>query len=132
MILDTWTQIGHIRIPLAFCLLAVFALGAYSLQRLRAADRLPMAETRTWIDSTLFWGGFAFVTGILGTLVGVVQAAQAIEASGGGVSQSLIWGGLKVSTLSSVVGTIILAIAALVWFGLRFRWRMMVARGVTA
>lgn len=127
MIAGTWQQIGIIRFPLAFCLLAVLGLGIYSLRRLSAAEGVPPVETGTWIDSVLFWGGFAFITGVLGSLIGVVVAAQAIEDGGGGVSQALIWGGLKVSMLSSVVGTLILAVSALIWFALHFRRRMMVA-----
>ena len=87
---------------------------------------MPDRHARTWIDAILFWGGFAAVTGVLGTLVGIIIAAQAIETMGG-LSDTLVWGGIKVALLSSALGTLILAVASLLWFALQLRWRFLVA-----
>jgi hypothetical protein len=37
-------------------------------------------------------------------------------------------GGIKVATLSSAAGLLILAVASLIWFTLQFRWRMLQAK----
>ena len=45
----------------------------------------------------------------------------------GALSTGLVWGGMKVALLSSALGTLILAVAALLWFGLQLRWRFLIA-----
>lgn len=118
-----WTDVGLIRWPLAFSILAVVGLATWaSIHVLTGPSGRP--ETKAWIDAVLFWGGFAFLSGVLGTLVGIVQAAQAMEVSGAAVPASLAWGGVKVALLSTVVGAVILAVAALAWFALQLRWRL--------
>jgi hypothetical protein len=72
-------------------------------------------------------GVSALLRGVLGTLIGITIAAQAIEAAGN-ISTSLVWGGIKVALITSEFGMLILVVAALIWFGLQFRWRMLEAR----
>jgi hypothetical protein len=78
------------------------------------------------VDAILFWGGFALISGVLGTLVGIIIASQAIEAAAE-VSTRIIWGGIKISMLSSAFGAMILGFAALLWFVLQLRWRLLLA-----
>lgn len=126
-----WLDMGVIRFPLGLSFLIVVVLGAYSAVRLFRTGATADPMTRTWLDAILFWGGFALVTGVLGTLVGIVVAAQSIEAAGA-VSSTLVWGGVKVALYSSVFGILVLAGAALLWFGLQLRWRYLLAEGITA
>lgn len=121
-----WQAMGVIRWPLALSVLIVLLLTAYCGLRLFRASAEADPLTRTWLDAILFWGGFALVTGVLGTLVGIVIAAQSIEMVGS-VSPSLVWGGLKVALYSSVFGLLVLAGSALLWFALHFRWRYLLA-----
>ena len=126
-----WQSMGFIRFPLGLSLLIILGLTAYAAMRLfrRGATADPM--TRTWVDAILFWGGFSLVTGVLGTLVGIVVAAQSIEAAGA-VSGALVWGGVKVALYSSVFGTLVLVLASLVWFGLQLRWRYVQTRATAS
>jgi hypothetical protein len=124
-----WNSMGFMRWPLAFSLLCVVLLSAYSFGRLYRPSATADLLTKTWLAAILCWGGFAMIAGVLGTLVGVVIAAQAIEAAGA-VSPSLVWGGIKVAMLTSAFGTLILAASALLWFGLQLRWRLLEAREV--
>jgi len=121
-----WIQLGLIRWPLMFSLMAVVLVTGLSVQRLFRPGAWGDLRTKVWLDAILFWGAFALVAGVLGTVVGVVLAAQSIEAAGE-VSTTLVWGGIKLALLSSVLGLLILAVSSLVWFGLQFRWRMLVA-----
>ena len=123
--IEAFQAIGVMRWPLAFSLLAVVALALWSFRLVRA-DAMPDRHAKTWIDAILFWGGFAVVTGLLSTLVGIIIAAQAIETLGG-LSPGLVWGGVKVALISSALGTLILALASLLWFALQLRWRFLVA-----
>lgn len=73
------------------------------------------------IGVVLAWGGLAAVFGVLGTLVGVVQMASAVQrvAGSGGVAPGLLWGGLRVTLITSIFGFCVLGLSLLAWFGLR-------------
>ena len=122
-----WESMGFMRWPLAFSLLAVVLLSLYSTGRLYRPSASADLLTKAWLDGVLFWGGFAMISGVLGTVVGIVISAQSIEAAGG-VNPVLVWGGIKVAMLTSAFGTLILAFAALLWFALQMRWRILEAK----
>jgi biopolymer transport protein ExbB/TolQ len=63
------------------------------------------------------------VIGMLGTLVGIAQAATAIESSGGTVGAALVWGGMKVALNTTIFSLLIFSLASILWFGLRVRYR---------
>ena len=60
-------------------------------------------------------GTFALITGILGQLIGLISAFDAIEQAGG-VHGGLLAGGLKVSTIPTVYGILIFMISLILWF----------------
>ena len=122
-----WESMGFIRWPLAFSLLAVVLLSFYSVGRLYRPRASADLLTKACLDAVLLWGGFAMIAGVLGTVVGIVISAQSIEAAGG-VNPVLVWGGIKVSMLTSAFGTLILAFSALLWFALQMRWRILQAK----
>lgn len=121
-----YTDMGFIRYPLTFSLVVVLALAGWSVSRLFSSGAWASPRTKAWIDAVLFWGAFAVISGVLGTLVGIIVAAQAIEAAGE-VQTTLVWGGIKIAMLSSVFGVLILAFSALLWFALHMRWRLLAA-----
>ena len=59
-------------------------------------------------------GTFALVFGILGQLIGLMSAFDAIEQMGG-VSPALLMGGLKVSLIPTLYGIFIFLISLLPW-----------------
>lgn len=126
-----WESIGFIRWPLLLSFLAVAILAVWSAIRLFRSGASPDLRTKAWLDAILFWGGFALISGVLGTLVGIIIASQAIEAAGE-VSTTLVWGGIKVALLSSAFGAMILEFAALLWFVLQLRWRLLTAEAAGA
>lgn len=128
---ELWIDMGVIRWPLLLTFLAVVALAVRSAAALYGPGAIADLRTRAWVDAVLFWGGFAFLTGVLGTLVGVTIAAGALERLGD-IPAGLVWGGMKVALISSVAGMLILALASLAWFGLQLRWRMLLAREAKA
>ena len=127
---DLWNMLGWIRWPLLLSLLSVTGLGAWSGLRLFFLDKKPDLKTKTWVDAILFWGGFGMISGVLGTLIGIIIAAQFIEAAAGQLSPALMWGGIKVALVSSATGMLILAWAALIWFALQLRWRLLEAKAL--
>ena len=126
-----WQEVGFIRWPLTFSFLAVVLLAFWAAYRLFRSGAEPDLHTKAWLDAILFWGGFAFISGILGTLIGIIVASQFIQAAGQ-ISSSLVWGGIKVALLSSAMGTMVLGLSALLWFALQLRWRLLQADLVEA
>ena len=121
-----WNDLGFIRWPLVFSFMAVTGLALWSAIKLFRPRATPDLHTKAWLDAILFWGGVATISGLLGTLVGFTIATQSVEAAGE-VNVTLMWGGIKVSMLGSLFGVLILAFAALLWFVLQLRWRLLVA-----
>lgn len=116
---------GVIMWPLLLVTLVVGVLAVRSWLRLRggAASGVTVA---TGIDAVLFWGAYAVVLGVLGTLMGITQAAGAIEQMGQ-VSAALAWGGIKIAISTTIYGLLVFAIALLLWFWLRVRHRRQLA-----
>lgn len=73
---------------------------------------------RAEIDGVLFWGVFASVLGLIGTLGGVAVMARVLERAGG-AAPSLIWGGFRVALIPTAFGLAVLAFCLLAWYGLR-------------
>ena len=59
------------------------------------------------------FGLAALAFGFLGQLIGLLGAFEAIEAAGG-VSQSILAGGLKVSSITSIYGLLIYCISLII------------------
>lgn len=75
----------------------------------------------------LFWGGFASVLGLIGTLGGVAQMARWLEQAGD-ASATVVWGGIRVALIPTAFGLIMLAVCLLAWYGLRATLRRQSAR----
>lgn len=61
------------------------------------------------------FGTFGLVTGILGQLIGLFSAFNAIEQAGN-IASGILAGGLKVSTITTIYGVLIFLISLLLWF----------------
>ncbi|MDR2036760.1 MAG: MotA/TolQ/ExbB proton channel family protein [Bacteroidales bacterium] len=58
-------------------------------------------------------GKFAAAFGVFATLVGIMQAALDIEAAGG-ISQVIVWAGLRVAVITAVYGLVIYMISLII------------------
>ncbi len=105
-------------VPVAVVTLGVAVAAALRLRS--RAGRDPRLETG--IDAVLFWGIYGLVIGVLGTVVGLFQAARAIERLGP-LDPRMIWGGIRVTLTTSIFGLVLFSLALLVWFGLRSVYR---------
>jgi hypothetical protein len=115
--IEMFRQGGLIMYPLAAATLAVIGYSVFAARGLRMAAG-PDPRLEATIDGVLFWGGFSVLLGVIGTLIGVVQAAQAIEWAGG-AEASLVWGGIRVALSSTIVALLVFGVASLTWFVLR-------------
>lgn len=97
---------------LSILLLVVFILsGRYMMK----ADKLP--GDISLIRSV---GLFAAIFGVLGQLIGLFSAFQAIEQMGS-VSPAMLAGGLKVSSITTIYGLIIYLVALGISSGLKWK-----------
>ena len=112
---------GFMMWPITLCGVAVLALAGRAMWRMRSTSAEPSAAVRAGIDGVLFWGVYASVLGVLGTVVGITIAAQFVEAAGE-VHVRLVSGGIKVALITTIYGFLILLLAAPTWFGLR-QWQ---------
>ena len=78
------------------------------------------AATSARIHPVLLWGVLAAVLGVLGTVIGVFQMAEALSRVES-ATPTLIWGGIKVALGSTIVGMLLMGIAAIAWLTLQFR-----------
>ena len=120
---------GFMMYPISFCAIMVLILTVRTAWRMNADEPGRGALARGAIDGVLFWGGYAVVLGVLGTVVGISIAAEAVEVVGR-VETTLVWGGIKVSLITTIYGLLVLLGAGLLWFGLRHWHRNTVLGGV--
>lgn len=66
-------------------------------------------------EFALFFGSFAFLIGILGSILGYFQAIYAIEQAGD-ISTHVMGSGFKVATLPALYGFALLILAFVVWY----------------
>ncbi len=70
------------------------------------------------LNLILLFGSLAMVLGFLGQAVGLVSAFDAIQQAGD-ISPSLVAGGLQVSMLAPMYGTIVFIFSLIIWGFLR-------------
>lgn len=109
---------------LGLSFLLVIVMGVWSASRLIRPGAVADRRTRIWIDATLFWGQFALIVGAIGAVVGLIRTFQGYELAGRFASAPVAQG-LVMLCLSALLGLSILALAALLWFFLQLRWRLL-------
>jgi biopolymer transport protein ExbB/TolQ len=78
----------------------------------KALEKKNFRHQLTYIKSA---GLFTMIMGILGQLIGLLEAFKAIERVGD-ISPAILAGGLKVSMISTLYGIFIYLLSILVWF----------------
>ena len=109
---------GFMMYPISFCAIMVLILAGRTALRMKVEEPELGALARGAIDGVLFWGAYALVLGVLGTVVGIAIAAQGVEVVGR-VETTLVWAGIKVSLITTMYGLLVLLGGGLLWFALR-------------
>lgn len=91
--------------------LTILFIGVLASTALYWIKSEPNAKNLSLIKSV---GLLALVVGILGQMIGLFSAFQAIEQMGS-VSPAMLAGGLKVSSITTIYGLIIYAVSLLLW-----------------
>ncbi len=100
---------------LTVILILMVAWAIYHFLPVLLKKEINVTKTRSKLKHTKTIGTFGLVTGILGQLIGLIAAFDAIEQAGD-IQQGLLAGGLKVSTIPTVYGILIFLFSLLLWF----------------
>jgi len=96
-------------------LVIILAISVYFFLRItsgKAAGQSNFVHKLTYVKSV---GLFTMITGILGQLIGLLEAFKAIERVGD-ISPAMLAGGLKVSMITTLFGILIYLVSILIWF----------------
>jgi biopolymer transport protein ExbB/TolQ len=95
----------------------MIALAAYNGYRALNASFTDMEQANRQIAYVRSTGLLALVVGILGQLIGLFSAFEAIEQINE-VSPAMLAGGLKVSMITTLYGLVIFLVSLLLWMGI--------------
>lgn len=116
--LNWFAEGGVMMWPILAAGLVALGLAVDAGRRVRDAGEGGGRPVRGRIDAVLFWGVFAALLGVLGTVVGIALTADALARAGGGSAQ-LAWQGLGVTLNTTTFGLLVLLLSLGAWFGLR-------------
>ncbi len=112
---------GFLMFPLVFILFVLLLIILHILWHLLVRGGNDTAVIQSGLDGLLFWGGFAVVIGVLGTVVGY-HKVMAHMAAHGLSSFRALWIGAAEGMVSSIAGLLVLAVAGAFWYLLRWRY----------
>ncbi|MFW6088750.1 MAG: MotA/TolQ/ExbB proton channel family protein [Gemmatimonadota bacterium] len=121
--MELMMQGGYVMWVILAVTILIGVIGVRSWLRMRRLDG-PDPVVETGIDAILFWGVWVVVVGLLGTFVGIYQAASVIAGPAAGqAGAALVWGGIKVALTPTLFGLLVFSLAALAWIALRTGYR---------
>ncbi|NJN25080.1 MAG: MotA/TolQ/ExbB proton channel family protein [Cyclobacteriaceae bacterium] len=101
---------------LSLSLITIVAISVLNITRLSRGKYFPDSQFLV-INDIKAIGIFAIIWGIFGQSIGLFSALQAIEAAGD-ISPAMVYGGLKVSFITTLYGMFIFLLAWLITIGL--------------
>ena len=100
---------------LTILLFVILLFAIYNFVLINRKDYKDIIGTRKKLKFLKGIGTFALVFGFLGQMLGLYQAFSVIEQANN-ISPGLLAGGLKISMISPLYGTLIFLISYLLWF----------------
>jgi biopolymer transport protein ExbB/TolQ len=113
--------------PLSILAIVIVALSVKKAVDLFARRGLDRESLERGLGAILFWGCVAAVLGFLGQFHGTYLSLRVISQAPV-ISPALVAEGLAVSLITTLFGLILLALAAVAWFGLSCRYRSLLSR----
>ncbi len=99
---------------LTIIFIVMLGWSVYHFIQVMLKKEVDLSKAREKLKHIKTIGTFALVFGILGQLIGLMSAFDAIEQMGG-VSPALLMGGLKVSMIPTLYGILIFLVSLLLW-----------------
>ncbi len=100
---------------LTILLVIVVAVSVYFVVTISSGKAKEKANFRHQLKYVKSIGLFTMITGILGQMIGLMEAFGAIEEMGD-ISPSIMAGGLKISMITTLTGIVIYLISIAIWF----------------
>ena len=100
---------------LTILLVIVVAVSVYFVVTITSGKAKEKANFRHQLKYVKSIGLFTMITGILGQLIGLMDAFGAIEEMGD-ISPAIMAGGLKISMITTLTGIVIYLISIAIWF----------------
>ncbi|MGB3466943.1 MAG: MotA/TolQ/ExbB proton channel family protein [Cyclobacteriaceae bacterium] len=110
---------GGLSITLPMTLLLIVAIGVM-LKSMMAKSDLPEEKMRTQISYVKYLGILSLTIGLFGQVLGLYNALSAIEAMGN-VAPAMVYGGIRVSSISTIYGFSIFLICYTAWLVLKVK-----------
>jgi hypothetical protein len=107
---------------LTLLFLIIVTVAVYRVVQISRGDIEHFTTFRHSLGQIKSIGLFTLVFGIFAQLLGLYQMFSFIQQSGD-VAPSIVAGGLKVSTISTLYGMIIFLLSWLIWLGLDYRMK---------
>lgn len=117
--MNFFQEMGFIAYPLVVVVVLLIVEIIRAARAVSRADAASASATSAGIHPVLVWGVLGAVLGILGTVVGVAITAaflEQVEVANPG----LIWGAIRVTLGSTIIGMLLLGIASIAWLTLQF------------
>jgi biopolymer transport protein ExbB/TolQ len=110
---------------LSFLFLVIILLSGWKVYQLFLTIPDSDQKKKRGLPEIIQVGKFALFIGILGQVIGLFDAFKAMEGMES-VPLPLLAGGLKVSTITTLYGSLIFGISAILWFFLNQRYQSLI------
>jgi len=107
---------------LSFLFLIIILLSGWKVYQLFLVIPASDQKKKRGLPEIIQVGTFALFFGILGQVIGLFDAFKAMEGMES-VPLPLLAGGLKVSTITTLYGSLIFGVSAILWFFLNQRYQ---------
>ena len=96
-------------------LILIIAYAVYHFYPILKTGRLSPEKASSRLKHIRAIGLFALITGVLGQLIGLYTAFSVIERAAD-ISPAMMFGGLKISMITTLYGMLIYLFSILLWF----------------
>lgn len=120
-LIRVFMQGGPLMWPMVFIVLVLFGIVVRTSWHLFVRGGTNTSVIQNGLDGLLFWGGFAVVIGVLGSAIGYHRALVFLAARSV-VNPRVLWIGTAEGMVSSIAGLLVLAVAGVCWYVLRWRY----------
>ena len=111
---------GFLMWPLVLIVLVLLGLVLRTLWELLFRGGTNTTLVQSGLDGLLFWGGFAVIIGVLGSVTGYHKSMSAMVAHGV-ANPRYIWVGAAEGLVPGIAGLAVLMVAGICWYILRWK-----------
>lgn len=119
--LHVFMQGGLLMWPIVLIGLVIYCILLRTLWHLYVRGGSNAVTIQSCLDGLLFWGGFAVIIGVLGSVIGY-HKSMTVLAARGLAHPKYLWAGAAEGMVSAIAGLLILAVSGALWYVLRWQF----------